>query len=99
MSTSPIVWYDNLSTVFLNANHACHTCTKHVELDLQFVKERVLTNNLLVQHILLVEQPTDILTKQLSIFLFQFHKNKFNVICMPLSSKEMLGYQAHHNLL
>lgn len=50
-----------------NANHVLHARTTQVKLDLQFMRDRILASKLLVLHILNVEQPTDILTKPLSI--------------------------------
>ena len=38
----PIIWCDNLSTVQLATNPILHARTKHVELDLYFVREKVL---------------------------------------------------------
>ena len=38
----PIIWCDNLSTVRLATNPILHVRTKHVELDLYFVREKVL---------------------------------------------------------
>lgn len=38
----PVVCCDNLSTVQLAANPVLHAQTKHVELDLYFVREKVL---------------------------------------------------------
>ena len=38
----PIIRCDNLSTVQLAANPVLHARTKHVELDLYFVREKVL---------------------------------------------------------
>lgn len=41
LSRPPIVCYDNLSIVLLSANPIQHVRTKHVELDLYLVRERV----------------------------------------------------------
>lgn len=38
----PTVWCDNISILALAANLVCHAYTKHIELDLHFVCERVL---------------------------------------------------------
>ena len=38
----PIIWCDNLCTVQLATNPILHARTKHVELDLYFVREKVL---------------------------------------------------------
>lgn len=38
----PIIWCDNLNTIVLSANPVFHSRSKHFELDLNFVRERVL---------------------------------------------------------
>lgn len=40
-SRIPIIWCDNLSTVHLSANLVLHARTKHIKLDLYFVREKV----------------------------------------------------------
>lgn len=45
----PILWCDNMSTIALIANPVHHSRTKHLELDLHFVREKVLSKALSVQ--------------------------------------------------
>ena len=47
----PEVWCDNLSTVQLAANPILHARTKHVELDLYFVRKKVAQPKLEVKHV------------------------------------------------
>ena len=37
----PLIWCDNSGTVALAANPVLHMKTKHVELDLHFIREKV----------------------------------------------------------
>lgn len=60
------MWCDNLSTVMLSTNPIQHPKTKHVELDLNFVKEKVLQGSLIVDHIPFVDQLADILPNAIS---------------------------------
>jgi hypothetical protein len=46
---------------------------KHLQIDYHFVREQVITGDLLVQHVSSTDQFADILTKDLSISLFQHH--------------------------
>ena len=46
----PLVWCDNLSTVLLSANPVLHARTKHIELDLYFVREKVIQKEVEVHH-------------------------------------------------
>ena len=47
----PVLWYDNLSTVLMSANPILHARIKHIELDLYFVREKVMKKELDVKHI------------------------------------------------
>ena len=42
VSRAALVYCDNISTVYMSANPVQHQRTKHVEIDLHFVRERVL---------------------------------------------------------
>ncbi|KAK6134135.1 hypothetical protein DH2020_032135 [Rehmannia glutinosa] len=44
-SKPPIIWCDNSSTVRLTSNPVLHARTKHIELDLYFVREKVQQKN------------------------------------------------------
>jgi hypothetical protein len=41
LSWGTLVYCDNISVVYLSTNPVQHQCTKHVEIDLHFVHERV----------------------------------------------------------
>ena len=47
----PVIWCDNQSTVLLVANPVLHARTKHIELDLYFMRERVIQKQLEVKHV------------------------------------------------
>lgn len=69
---------DTKGSTFLAANQACHTKPKHVSTNLQYVRERVETGSMIVQHIPSVDQRVDILTKSLSPKLFL--EQRFNLV-------------------
>ena len=75
----PIIWCDNLSIVQLATNPVLHARTKHVELDLYFVREKVLQKNVLVQHVPSIDQTIDVLTKPISSSKFPLLRNKLKV--------------------
>jgi len=62
----PVLFCENLSAIALSFNPVQHQKTKHIEVDVHFVRERVSRNQLLVQF-------ADILTKGLSAPLFRTH--------------------------
>ncbi|KAL4352605.1 hypothetical protein GQ457_06G004450 [Hibiscus cannabinus] len=67
----PIVWSDNTSAVAMAANPVMHAKTKHVELDLFFVREKVLSHELLVNYVPAADQVADVFTKPISISKFE----------------------------
>lgn len=75
---SPTLWCDNLSTVALSANPVLHSRTNHIELDLYFVREKVVSKELIVNHVPAIDQVADVLTKALSAQYFQRLKKKTN---------------------
>ncbi|KAM1079132.1 hypothetical protein ACFX2B_013731 [Malus domestica] len=75
ISAPPVLYCDNLSAIALSFNPVQHQRTKHIEIDVHFVRERVSQNKLVVQFVSSNEQFADILTKGLSSSLFLFHCN------------------------
>ncbi|PON70287.1 hypothetical protein PanWU01x14_082110 [Parasponia andersonii] len=71
-SRTPITWCDNLSTVLMSADPVLHARTKHIELDLYFVREKVLQQQLDVRHVPTIDQTADVLTKTVSSSRFHF---------------------------
>ena len=72
--------YDNLSTVLLSSNPILRSRTKHMELDLYFIKEKVMAKQLLVQYAPTFDQVADILTKPLLTTHFERLKSKISVV-------------------
>ncbi|XP_028789686.1 uncharacterized protein LOC114745690 [Neltuma alba] len=62
----PQILCDNLGAVLIIANLVLHAHTKHLELDLHFVRERAIRGEICVTHILATSQIADGLTKPLS---------------------------------
>jgi hypothetical protein len=66
-----IIFCDNVSAVYLSDNPVHHKRTKHVELDIHFVRERTALGQLRVLHVPTHLQFADIMTKGLPTSLFQ----------------------------
>lgn len=60
--TVPILYCDNLSAVSLSHNPVLHARTKHIELDIHFVREKVASKALIVQHVPALDQLADSFT-------------------------------------
>ena len=77
----PLVWCDNLSIVLMAANPVQHARTKHVELDMYFVREKVASQQLVVKQVPSTHQVADILTKPLTAISFG---TNLECLCFPL---------------
>ena len=75
----PVLWCDNMITISLSANPVLHSRTKHIELDLYFVREKVIAKEIEVNHVPSVDQVADVFTKPLSAQFFQRMKKKLTV--------------------
>lgn len=64
--SSIIVHCDNISATYLVVNPVFHAQTKHIELDVHFVREHVSSGRLLVRYLPTQVQLTDIFTKGMS---------------------------------
>ncbi|KAG8495625.1 hypothetical protein CXB51_013396 [Gossypium anomalum] len=75
-----LLWCDSSAAVAIANNPVMHSKFKHVELDLCFVRERVANGSFQVGHISGQDQAADILTKPLSIGLFDKFRRKLRVL-------------------
>lgn len=76
----PVLYCDNLSTVSLSHNPVLHAKTKHMELDIFFLREKVISKSLIVQHLPAEDQIADLLTKPLSALRFLALRDKLRVV-------------------
>ncbi|GJR04581.1 ribonuclease H-like domain-containing protein [Tanacetum coccineum] len=70
LSTATIVYCDNVSAVYLSSNPVQHQRTKHIEIDIHFVRDLVTTGHIRVLHVPSRYQYVDIFTKGLPTALF-----------------------------
>jgi hypothetical protein len=64
---------------YLSVNPVFHACTKHIEVDYHFVRERVARKALDIQFISTHDQLADVLTKPLATPLFVKFRNNLNM--------------------
>jgi len=67
IASATIVYCDNVSAVYMTANPVHHRRTKHIEIDIHFVHDKVALGKVRVLHVPTTHQFTDIMTKGLPI--------------------------------
>jgi hypothetical protein len=78
-----VVFCDNVSSVYMTQNPVHHQRTKHVEIDLHFVRDRVTTGEVKVLHVPSASQFADIFTKGLPSPLFLDFRDSLNIRRLP----------------
>jgi len=74
-----LVYCDNISAVYMSSNPVQHQRTKHIEIDLYFVRERVALGHVKVLHVPTSSQYADIFTKGLPSTVFVEFRSSLNV--------------------
>jgi hypothetical protein len=75
-----IVYYDNISVVYLSTNPVQHQRTKHIEIDLHFVHDKVAAGAIRVLHVPTTAQYEDVFTKGLPSSVFVEFHSSLNVL-------------------
>ena len=70
LSSATVVFCDNVSAIYMAANPVQHRRTKHIEIDIHFVREKVSLGQVRVLHVPSSRQFADIMTKGLPPRLF-----------------------------
>ncbi|GJX01277.1 ribonuclease H-like domain-containing protein [Tanacetum coccineum] len=83
LSSATLVYCDNGSAVFLSCNPVQHQRTKHIEIDIHFVRDLVDAGQVRVLHVPSCYQFADIFTKGLSSTLFEEFRSSLSVRCPP----------------
>jgi hypothetical protein len=74
-----LVYYDNISAIYLSTNPVQHQRTKPVEIDLHFIREKVVIGQIRVLHVPMISQFADIFTKGLPFLVFSEFRSSLNV--------------------
>ncbi|GJR40319.1 ribonuclease H-like domain-containing protein [Tanacetum coccineum] len=77
--TATLVYCDNVSAVYMSANPVQHQRTKHIEIDIHFVRDFVASGQVRVLHVPSRFQYADIFTKCLPTALFIEFRSSLNV--------------------
>lgn len=83
VALSPIHCCENLSPISLTKIFVLHARIKHIEIDLYFVHDMVISVKICMQHVPSTEQVIDIITKPLSQPRFVLLNSKLSVVSPP----------------
>jgi hypothetical protein len=75
-----VVYCDNISVVYMSGNPVQHRRTKHIEIDIHFVREKVALGQVRVLHVPTTAQFADISTKGLATTPFTDIRFSLNVV-------------------
>jgi histone deacetylase 1/2 len=81
--STPTIWCDNLGAIYLSTNPVFHACTKHVEVDYQFVRDWAAKKEIQIHFIPSQDQFADVFTKLFSDASFIAFRYKFRVDPLP----------------
>jgi hypothetical protein len=79
LDSACLVYCNNVSAIYLSSNPVQHQRTKHVEINLHFVRERVAMGTVRVLHVPTTLQFTDVFTKGLPSSVFMDFRSSLNV--------------------
>jgi len=80
---APTIWCDNLGATYLSANPIFHACTKHVEVDYHFVRDRVAKKEIQIRFVPSRDQLADVFTKPFPVASFTAFWFKLRVDPLP----------------
>ena len=80
-----MLWSDNLGAQALACNPVYHARTKHIELDVHFIRNLISEHKLEVRYVPTESQTADVLTKALSLDRFQLLCSKLTMCASMLS--------------
>jgi hypothetical protein len=81
LSKSTLIYCDNVSIVYPSTNPIQHQRTKHVEIDIHFIREHVAIGDVRVLHVAMTSQFVDIFTKGLPTSVFLDFWSSLNICC------------------
>ncbi|XP_071694369.1 uncharacterized mitochondrial protein AtMg00810-like [Rutidosis leptorrhynchoides] len=83
LTSATLVYYDNVSSVYLSSNPVQHQRTKHIEIDIHFVRDLVTQGQVRILHVPSRYQFADIFTKGLPYALFDEFRSSLSIRHTP----------------
>ena len=85
----PIIWCANQEVTALEYNPIYHAKTKHIELDIHFIRDKVVAKQIQVCFILSADQTTNLLTKAHTFKRLHYLRSKLNVHSRHFNLREV----------
>ncbi|GKV48803.1 hypothetical protein SLEP1_g55595 [Rubroshorea leprosula] len=83
VSFPTVLYCDNISALYMSTNPIQHQRTKHIEIDLHFVRDKVASQQVRLQYVSSRHQWADILTKALPIMPFRYLRGNLCILSNP----------------
>ncbi|GKE10766.1 ribonuclease H-like domain-containing protein, partial [Tanacetum coccineum] len=83
LSTATLVYCDNVNAIYLSSNPVQHQRTKHIKIDIYFVRDLVAAGHIRVLHVPSRYQYADIFTKGILTVLFDEFCSSLSVRSSP----------------
>lgn len=80
LHSPPVLWCDNFGALALASNPVSQACTKHLEVDVHFIREKVTNRDIQLCYISTLDQVADIFTKGHTFDRFYFLRDKLPVV-------------------
>jgi hypothetical protein len=80
LPSPPTLWCDNSGALSLASNPVSHARTKHIEVDIHFIREKVTNRDIQLRYISTLDQVADIFTKGLNADRFCCLRAKLPVV-------------------
>ena len=88
LQVATVVYCDNINAVYMIANPVHHRRTKHIEIDIHFVREKVALGEVRVLHVSSKYQFADVMTKGLPVQLFEDFPSS---LCLRIPDASTVG--------
>nr|GEV53650.1 ribonuclease H-like domain-containing protein [Tanacetum cinerariifolium] len=104
LSTATLVYCDNVSAIYMAVNLVQHQRTKHIEIDIHFVRDMVTASHVRVLHVPSRFHYADIFTKGLPSALFEDFRSSLSVCPPPAQTaggfqEKITGSQGYYTML
>jgi hypothetical protein len=97
LPSPPVLKCDNSGALALASNPVHHARTKHIEVDIHFVREKVTNRDIALQHLSTLDQVADIFTKGHTAARFCYLRDKLMVV-PPMSLRGGVKGEFTHKL-